>query len=179
MRPVGRVGDDSEGVAAVFDPRADVDCYLELACAKQVSITHIFETHIHADLFSGARELGARVESARIFVSHEGGVGHDFDPEPSHDGDIFEFGSALITARRTPGHTPEHVAYLVAEKDHLFLGELRERLGKLDRTKATAVCCDSGYRASIATSVPQQAGFGCVCNILGCWQAWKEAGFPV
>ena len=51
------VGDDEEGVAAVFDPRADVDVYVDLAREKNVSITHIFETHIHADLVSGAREL--------------------------------------------------------------------------------------------------------------------------
>jgi hydroxyacylglutathione hydrolase len=62
---------------------------------------------------------------------------------------------------------------------HVFLGELREHLGKLDRTKPTAVYCDSGYRASIATSILQQAGFNCVCNIPGSWQAWKKAGFPV
>jgi len=61
----------------------------------------------------------------------------------------------------------------------VFLGELRERLGKLDRTKPTAVYCDSGYRASIATSILQQAGFTGVCNVPGSWQAWKEAGFPV
>jgi hypothetical protein len=48
------IGDDSEGVAAVFDPRADVGCYLQLAHEKQVSITHIFETHIHVDFVSGA-----------------------------------------------------------------------------------------------------------------------------
>jgi hydroxyacylglutathione hydrolase len=62
---------------------------------------------------------------------------------------------------------------------HFFLGELRERLGKLDRTQPTAVYCDSGYRASIATRILQQAGFGCVCNIPGSWQAWEKAGFPV
>jgi hydroxyacylglutathione hydrolase len=112
------VGDDSAGVAAVIDPRADVDCYLELAREKQVSITHIFETHIHADLVSGARELCARVESAKIFVSHEGGARYDFAHEPIHDGDTFKFGSVLVTVRHTPGHTPEHVAYLIAEKDH-------------------------------------------------------------
>ncbi len=112
------VGDDSAGVAAVIDPRADVDCYLELARDKQVSITHIFETHIHADLVSGARELGAGAMSAKIFVSHEGGARYGFDHEPVHDGDSFKFGSALITVRHTPGHTPEHIAFLVAEKDH-------------------------------------------------------------
>jgi hydroxyacylglutathione hydrolase len=112
------VGDDAAGVAAVFDPRPDVDCYLDLARGKQVSITHIFETHIHADLVSGARELCARVETAKIFVSHEGGARYDFDHEPLHDGDTFKLGSVLITARHTPGHTPEHVAYLLAEEDH-------------------------------------------------------------
>lgn len=111
------VGDDAVGVAAIIDPRADVDCYLELAREKRVSITHIFETHIHADLVSGARELCERVQSAKIFLSHEGGASYDFEHESIRDGDIFEFGSALITVRHTPGHTPEHVAYLVAEKE--------------------------------------------------------------
>jgi len=67
---------------------------------------------------SGARELCARVETAKIFVSHEGGARYGFDHEPIKDGDTFKFGSTLITVRHTPGHTPEHVAYLLAEKDH-------------------------------------------------------------
>jgi hydroxyacylglutathione hydrolase len=342
------IGDDSEGVAAVFDPRADVDCYLQLAHEKQVSITHIFETHIHVDFVSGARELYARVESAKIYLSQEGGVRYGFDHEKIADEDNFILGSALIIARHTPGHTPEHLAYLLSEEDHpgipwgvltgdslfvasagrpdllgkkwekrlaeqlfhtlrdfylklddgviiypahgqgspcgadigglptlsiwagwlldpnrpillvlesddtleaivryfvrtgytkfaghlvggmkawnnaglplesvgqmtvhevkrsgkklqildvrapaewsgghisnarnVFLGELREDLGKLDKGKPTAVYCDSGYRASIATSILQQQGFGSVCNIPGSWQAWKNAGFPV
>ena len=60
-----------------------------------------------------------------------------------------------------------------------FLAELREHLGDLDKTKPTAVYCDSGYRASIATSILKQEGFGCVWNVPGSWQAWKKAGFPV
>ncbi|MGI9087009.1 MAG: MBL fold metallo-hydrolase [Chthoniobacterales bacterium] len=59
------LGDVDEGVAAVFDPTPDVEKYVELAREKSVSITHIFETHIHADLMSGARELCARVDSAK------------------------------------------------------------------------------------------------------------------
>lgn len=112
------VGDDSEGVAAVFDPRADVDCYLQLAREKKLSITHIFETHIHADLVSGARELCARVETAKISVSQEGGARYGFDHEKIKAGDTFKLGDVLITVRHTPGHTPEHVAYALAEKDH-------------------------------------------------------------
>jgi len=111
------IGDDSEGVAAVIDPRADVDCYLQLAREKQVSITHIFETHIHADMVSGARELSARVESAKIFISHEGDARYGFDHEKIKGGDTFKIGSVLIAVRHTPGHTPEHVAYTLATED--------------------------------------------------------------
>ena len=112
------VGDDSEGVAAVFDPTPDVDKYVELARSKNVSITHIFETHIHADLVSGARELCARLGSAKIFLSHEGRARYGFDHEKLKDGDRFTIGKTVITVKHTPGHTPEHVSYLLAEKDH-------------------------------------------------------------
>ncbi len=111
------VGDDSEGVAAVFDPTPDVDKYLELARENNLSITHVFETHIHADLMSGARELCARVDSAKIYASHDGGARYGFDTEKVKDGDTFTLGSTVITARHTPGHTPEHMSYELAEKD--------------------------------------------------------------
>lgn len=62
------LGDDSEGVAAVIDPTTDVEKYVELARQKGLSITHIFETHIHADLVSGARELCERIGSAKIYL---------------------------------------------------------------------------------------------------------------
>lgn len=112
------IGDDSAGVAAVVDPRADVEVYLDLARTKQVAITHIFETHIHADFVSGARELSARTGSAKLFLSHEGDAHYDVDHEAIHDGDTFRFGSTRITVRHTPGHTPEHLAYLLAEHEH-------------------------------------------------------------
>src|SRR5438067_2872363 len=112
------IGDDEEGIAAVFDPRADIDVYLELARAKNVAIAHIFETHIHADLVSGARELQGLVESAKIYVSHEGGARYGFENEKVSDGDTFNLGSVIITARHTPGHTPEHVSYLLADTEH-------------------------------------------------------------
>ncbi|MFL6539340.1 MAG: rhodanese-like domain-containing protein [Chthoniobacterales bacterium] len=111
------LGDDDEGIAAVFDPTPDVDKYIELAREKGVSITHIFETHIHADLMSGARELGARVDSAKIYASHEGGAEYGFETENLRNGDTFTFGDTLISARHTPGHTPEHMSFEVAEAD--------------------------------------------------------------
>jgi hydroxyacylglutathione hydrolase len=111
------VGDESAGVAAVIDPRVDVDIYLELARHKKLAITHIFETHNHADFVSGARELHYRLPTARIFLSDAGGTAYGFDYESLEDGRTFEFGSLHIRARHTPGHTPEHVAFLLAGKE--------------------------------------------------------------
>jgi hydroxyacylglutathione hydrolase len=112
------LGDDDEGVGAIFDPRADVEVYVEMAREAGLAITHIFETHIHADLVSGSRELSARLESAKIYSSGEGGAEYGFGPETIKDGDRFTFGEVLVTARHTPGHTPEHMSYLLAEADH-------------------------------------------------------------
>lgn len=110
------VGDDSAGVAAVFDPTPDVDKYLKLAREKKVAITHLFETHIHADLVSGALELCAALGSAKVYSSHEGGARYGFDHEGVKDGDTFDFGQTRLSARHTPGHTPEHLSYLVSDK---------------------------------------------------------------
>jgi hydroxyacylglutathione hydrolase len=110
------IGDDETGTAAVIDPRPDVDAYLAIARRHSVSITHVFETHIHADFMSGARELAQRLGSARLCVSAEGGAEYGFEADRINDGDAFELGSVLLTARHTPGHTPEHLSYVIAEK---------------------------------------------------------------
>src|SRR5438874_9063699 len=111
------VGDDDQVIAAVFDPRPDCDIYVDMAREAGVAITHIFEMHIHADLVSGSRELGARLESAKIYASHEGGAKYEFEVEKLNDGDRFEFGEVVVTAKHTPGHTPEHISYLLADVD--------------------------------------------------------------
>ena len=67
------IGDDSSGTAAVIDPRPNVEVYLQIARTHEVAITHVFETHIHADFMSGARELVSRLGSARLCSSGEGG----------------------------------------------------------------------------------------------------------
>lgn len=113
------IGDDGEGTACLVDPCADVDRYLELARKKKVAITHIFETHIHADLISGSNELRERLgEDAVVCVSGEGGASYDFPHQALKDGDLFAFGSVSLTARHTPGHTPEHMSYLLHDKKH-------------------------------------------------------------
>ena len=62
---------------------------------------------------------------------------------------------------------------------HVFLPELREKAAKIDKEKATAVYCESGYRASLGASILKQEGFKDVRNVPGSWQAWKKAGFQV
>jgi hydroxyacylglutathione hydrolase len=110
------IGDDSAGTAAVIDPRPDAEIYVELARKHGVTITHIFETHIHADFMSGARELADRLGDAKICVSAEGGAEYGFEHTGVKNGDRFEFGTVVIQAAFTPSHTPEHMSYLLAEK---------------------------------------------------------------
>jgi hydroxyacylglutathione hydrolase len=110
------IGDRSSGQAAVIDPRRDVDVYLELARQHQLTITHALETHIHADFVSGSRELAARTGTARICVSAEGGARYGFAHQPLRHGTRVRLGSVTLTAMYTPGHTPEHMAYLAMVK---------------------------------------------------------------
>lgn len=111
------IGDDTGGTAAVIDPRPNVEVYLQIARTHGVAITHVFETHIHADFMSGARELVSRLGSARLWASGEGDAQYGFDLEKIKDGDTFEFGSVRLSARHSPGHTPEHLSFEVAEKE--------------------------------------------------------------
>ncbi|HEY9040105.1 MAG TPA: MBL fold metallo-hydrolase [Roseovarius sp.] len=113
------LGDTVAGTAAVIDPRPDCDIYIDRAEALGLAITHVFETHIHADFLSGARELVARLDgAAELCVSVEGGASYDFDHTAIRDGDRFSFGDLKLKARHTPGHTPEHVSYLLFETDN-------------------------------------------------------------
>lgn len=112
------LGDDAAHVCAVVDPRPDVDIYIETARRFGMAITHVFETHIHADFLSGARELVDRLGGqAKLYVSTEGGADYGFDYEPVRDGDEFTFGGMRMKAHFTPGHTPEHMSYMLYDGD--------------------------------------------------------------
>ena len=102
--------DENAGCAAVIDPRPDADIYLQKARQYRVTITHVFETHIHADFMSGARELVSRCKgSAKIFVSVEENATYDFEHEPVREGDEFKFGQVKIRAMHTPGLSLIHI----------------------------------------------------------------------
>lgn len=108
------VGDDATGAAAVIDPTPDVDAHIETARRLGLAITHVFETHVHADFMSGARELVDRLGGApELCLSAEGGARYGFAHRPVRDGDRFAFGGVEMVARFTPGHTPEHMSYLL------------------------------------------------------------------
>ncbi len=106
------IADESAGVAAVVDPRRDVDVYLAAARDLDVRITHVIETHLHNDYVSGGRDL-AELTGARHVIGAGAELRHEHGPVS--DGETFEVGALRFTARDTPGHTPEHVAYAVAD----------------------------------------------------------------
>ena len=106
------VADDGAGVAAVIDPRRDVDIYLAAAHELDVRISHVVETHLHNDYVSGGRDLAA-LTGARHVIGAGAELRHDHGPV--HDGETFDVGTLRFTGLDTPGHTPEHVAYAVAD----------------------------------------------------------------
>jgi len=110
------IGCQKAGVAAVIDPKRDVDTYLEIAKQNNMQITHIFETHIHADFLSGSRELAA-VTGAKMYLSDEGGEGwqYEFAHEGLKHGQQLMVGNLKIEVLHTPGHTPESISFLLTD----------------------------------------------------------------
>src|SRR3954451_1252490 len=98
------IGDEHAGVAAVVDPRLDIDEYLALARYLGVRIEHVLETHNHADHVSGHGRLVAAT-GATIHVHRA--AGFTYANEPFDDGTEIELGSVRIRAMHTPGHRPE------------------------------------------------------------------------
>jgi hydroxyacylglutathione hydrolase len=110
------VGCQASGTAMVIDPQRDIDTYVEIAAQEKLRITHILETHIHADFLSGSREL-AFVTGARMYLSDEGGPDwqYSFPHEGIKNGDSFMVGNLRIDVLHTPGHTPEHISFLLTD----------------------------------------------------------------
>lgn len=129
--------------AIIIDPERDIDRYLNMADKKNFDIVAVAETHIHADFLSGARQL-AEQTGAKLYLSAEGddeGWGSNWAKESKYDvtflrhGDKFEVGKISLQAIHTPGHTPEHLSYLVTDAgadvpvglvsgDFLFAGDV-------------------------------------------------------
>ena len=137
------IGCQQTGEALIVDPQRDIDRYHDIARRENLTITAVAETHIHADYVSGARAFAA--EGVRVYVSDEGdeswkyewaGKG-DYDVRLLKDGDTFRIGRIELKAVHTPGHTPEHLSFLVTDHgggaseplgivtgDFVFVGDL-------------------------------------------------------
>jgi hydroxyacylglutathione hydrolase len=111
------IGCQAGGIAAVIDPKRDVDTYLQIAKANNMKITHILETHIHADFLSGSRELAA-LTGAELYLSDEGDENwkYDFPHNKLKHGDTVKLGNLTFDVLHTPGHTPEHISFLLTDK---------------------------------------------------------------
>ena len=143
----------SEGEAVVVDPQRDVEIYLTAAEANQVSIRHIFETHLHADFVSGHRELASRT-GARIYIGAQAEA--TFPHVPVKDGFQLQVGQIRITALETPGHTPESMCFVIADEeksrapwavltgDTLFLGDV----GRPDLSKRLTAAQLAGMQSN-------------------------------
>lgn len=135
------IGCQATGEAVVIDANRDADLYLRAAAAEGVRITHVTETHIHADYLSGSRELMHRT-GAQLLLSAYGGDdwGYRFGAGEGatllHDGEEFSVGNIRLRVLHTPGHTPEHISFVVTDGatteeplglvsgDFLFVGAL-------------------------------------------------------
>jgi len=131
------IGCQKAGVAAVIDAKRDVDTYIEIAEQNNMKITHILETHIHADFLAGSREL-AELTGAQMYLSAEGGSGweYEFPHVGLKDGDKIKVGNLTLDVLHTPGHTPESISFLLTDNpainkpvmlftgDFVFVGDI-------------------------------------------------------
>ncbi|MCH2136720.1 MAG: MBL fold metallo-hydrolase [Phycisphaerales bacterium] len=169
------IGCQRTGEAIVIDPTRDIDRVLDLASSHGLRITAIAETHIHADFLSGAREL-AEATGGKLYLSKAGGDdwqygwlhtrtdGGTYSHVLLDDGDTFNVGGIAFQAVHTPGHTPEHLCYIVTDVgggaedpmgilsgDFVFVGDL----GRPDLLESAAGV--EGARVEGARALQQSA----------------------
>jgi hydroxyacylglutathione hydrolase len=156
------IGCQQTGEAIVVDPLRDIAPYVQAAAREGLRITHVTETHIHADFVSGARELAAAT-GAQLFLSAEGGddwqyrfAAHD-GATLIRDGDRIVVGNIHLDVMHTPGHTPEHVSFIVTDTprgagamgilsgDFVFVGDVG-RPDLLERAAGFANTMEAGAR---------------------------------
>ena len=144
---------ESNGEAVIIDPMRDTDKYLQLAREHNATITHIFETHFHADFVSGHLDLSKQTEATIVYGPH---TEAKFPFHLAKDGEIFKIGNITLEVLHTPGHTIESTCYLLRDEknkpyciftgDTLFIGDIgRPDLssGNLTKEELAAIMYDS------------------------------------
>jgi hydroxyacylglutathione hydrolase len=161
------LGCPASGEAVVIDANREVGRYQDGARAEGLRITAVTETHIHADFVSGSREL-ARQAGANLYVSAEGGPDwqYAFAGEPAvgllRHGDSIRAGNVRLDVRHAPGHTPEHLIFLLTDEaaspeplgaftgDFIFAGDVG-RPDLLERAAGVAGTMEAGARQLFAS----------------------------
>ena len=180
------IGCPRTGDAIVIDPERDVDRYFDLAARHKLRLVAAADTHIHADYLSGLREMAAR--GVLVYASKEGGPDWQYEWLLSGDyphrllghGDQFSVGYIEFRAVHTPGHTPEHLSYLVrdagggahdfialASGDFVFVGDVG-RPDLLERAAGIAGVMEPSARAQFASI---QREFRTLPEFLQIWPA--------
>lgn len=157
------IGCAQTGEALVLDPNRDLDQYMSAAAREGLRITGVTETHIHADYVSGSRDLAART-GATLYLSDEGGTdwkygfAHESNVTLIRHGDAIAVGNLRLEAVRTPGHTPEHIAFVLTDRsacpepvaiftgDFVFAGDVG-RPDLLERAANVKGTMEKGARA--------------------------------
>lgn len=118
---------------AIIDPKRDVEEYLTAAKRLGLTITHILETHLHADFISGHIEL-ARRTGAKIYAPKSGRCAYEHVAVA--EGDSFEIEDMRVKVLDTPGHTPDGICFVITDRsrgdepaavftgDTLFVGDV-------------------------------------------------------
>ncbi|WP_047373752.1 MBL fold metallo-hydrolase [Exiguobacterium sp. ZOR0005] len=134
------VGCQMTGEAVVIDPARNITPYLQEAEKEGMKIVATAETHIHADFVSGSLELAKRTGS-KAYLSDEGDASwkyafaKDIDSQLVKEGDTFKVGNVTLEVMHTPGHTPEHISFLLYDRnqtqpmgiftgDFVFVGDI-------------------------------------------------------
>ncbi len=186
------VADPDAGVALLVDPDRGIEAYLSAAAKLDVLITHSFETHVHNDYLSGSRAL-AELRPITVVAGPLAKV--EYAHTALRDGDTIEVGALRVRCIATPGHTPEHVAFLVSDlrraddPQYLFSGgallvghiarvdllgpELEERLARdAYQTLRERVLSLADYVAVFPTH-----GGGSACTATVATSRWTTLGF--
>jgi hydroxyacylglutathione hydrolase len=155
-------GCQATGEAIIIDPGRDIEPYLTAARAEGLRLVAAAETHIHADFVSGARELAERT-GAKLYLSDEGGANWKYQYLAGYrhklvkDGDTFKIGNIQFQVWHTPGHTPEHISFVVTDTtganlpigifsgDFVFVGDVG-RPDLLEKAAGVAGAAEVGAR---------------------------------
>ncbi len=186
------VADPDAGVAFLVDPDRDVDRYLSAAAKLGVLITHSFETHVHNDYLAGSRAV-AELRPIEVVIGGEAEV--RYPHRALADGESVMVGELQVRCLATPGHTPEHVAYLMADlrrsadPQYLFSGgallvgniarvdllgpQLEERLAR----SAFATLREKVLTLADYIAVFPTHGGGSACSATVAGSRWTTLGF--